>query len=77
METYSQQVGGPVRPGGYHVSPSGRVRDRSSNRRGSIANLPMWDPALAEALEDQMSDIARQIADLADAHNLARPGRER
>lgn len=77
VEMFTQQVGGRVRPGVYRVSPSGRVTDHSHNRRGSITNAPSWDPALAEALEDQLAEIAANIEDLARSHNLARPGRER
>ena len=74
MEMFVQHVGGPVQPGGVHVLPSGKVIDHSHNTRGSIVTYTYWDPALAEALEDQEAEIARRIADLAVAHNLARPG---
>ena len=74
MELFVQHVGGPVQPGRVRVTPSGKVIDHSHNTRGSIVTYQYWDPALAEALEDQEAEIARRTAALADAHSLARPG---
>ena len=74
MELFVQHIGGPVQPGRVRVTPSGKVIDHSHNTRGSIVTYQYWDPALAEALEDQEAEIAHRIAALAEAHNLARPG---
>lgn len=67
LALYAVDIGGAVQPG----------RENPDNTRGSITILPWWDPATAEALEDDVLEAARRIVALAEARDLAVIGRER
>lgn len=74
MGLYCQDIGGPVRPGRIRVDYTGKVIDRSHNRRGSITTHPWFDPRFATDLEVEVAELAERIAASARNGALARPG---
>ena len=76
MQMFVVDIGGAVTPGKVRQTPSGKIIDHANNRRGSISVRGAWDPQMAVSLEEQVSVLARQIADLADSGNLAEPGKD-